>query len=598
MQRVNRNLVWAGALADELARCGVRHVCVSPGSRSAPLALSFAAHPMIQDHSILDERAAAFFALGLARASRSPVALVCTSGTATANYLPAVVEAHYSRVPLLLLTADRPPEERECGAGQTIDQTKLYGSYVRLFNELPTPELEPSLLRHVRRSACRAVAAALGGPAGPVHLNLPFREPLAPLEVAADQEAARNLDPLLREGRLEDPMTRVFPAEPAGLRKPDLAQLAQRLRREQRGWLVAGPLDATPELATELTRLARSLGWPVFADALSQLRCGSPERSLLVEAHDAVLGARDFAEGLLPRLVLRFGAMPTSKAYRLLLERHPEITQIVVDPWGWSDPTLLASELMRADPLALARALARELERLGRVSVSDFGERWIRAGHRARRILNQGLAERAGLSEPGVVRTLAQVLPGGSALFVASSMPVRDVDLFWPGSERALRVFANRGANGIDGSVSCALGSALGSDAPLVALIGDLALLHDWSGLLLARRDDIDATLVVIDNNGGGIFEFLPVAASAGRDVFERHFAAGQGMDLCKALRGFGLSVSTAKSADELRSALEKSLTSPGVQLVVVQTDRRENLELHEKLNQAVARALAPTEAS
>ena len=596
MQRVNRNAIWAGALVDELARCGVRHVCVSPGSRSAPLALSFAAHPSIQDHSVLDERAAAFFALGLARASRSPVALVCTSGTAAANYLPAVVEAHYSRVPLVLLTADRPPEERECGAGQTIDQTKLYGSYVRFFNELPAPELEPMLLRHVRRVACRAAAAAQGGPPGPVHLNLPFREPLAPVEVAADLAAARKLEPLSREGRLADPMTRVVPAEPARLPEPDLRQLAHRIRRERRGWLVAGPLDATPELATELMRLARSLGWPLLADTLSQLRSGSPEHALLVEAHDAVLSASDFAEAQLPHTVLRFGAMPTSKAYRLLLERHPEITQIVVDPWGWSDPTTLASELVRADPLSLARALASELERLGPLALSDFGERWIRAGHTARRILHQGLAERAGLSEPGVVCTLAQVLPEGAALFVASSMPVRDVDLFWPGSERSLRVLANRGANGIDGSVSCALGSALGSGTPLVALIGDLALLHDWSGLLLARHDEINATLVVLDNDGGGIFEFLPIASSAGRDVFERHFATGQGVELCDALRGFGLGVSEARSAEELRGALEKSLASPGVQLVVVRSDRRENLELHKKLGEAVARALAPAE--
>ncbi len=377
---------------------------------------------------------------------------------------------------------------------------------------------------------------------------------------------------------------------------PDLESTSVRQPAGLRGWLVVGPLDATPELATELTRFARKLGWPLFADALSQLRSGSPERELLVEAHDAVLRASEFAEALLPETVLRFGAMPTSKAYRLLLERHPEITQIVVDPWGWSDPTTLASELVRADPLPLARALASELERLGLVSFSEFGERWIWAGRTARRILQQGVTERAGLSEPGVVYTLAQVLPEGAALFVASSMPVRDVDLFWPGCERSLRVLANRGANGIDGTVSCALGSALGSGTPLVALIGDLALLHDWSGLLLARRDDINATLVVLDNNGGGIFEFLPIASSAGRDVFERHFATGQGVDLCDALRGFGLGVSEARSADELRGALEKSLASPGVQVVVVRTDRRENLELHRKLGEAVARALAPTE--
>jgi len=594
MQRVNRNLVWAGALVDELARCGARHVCISPGSRSAPLALSFAAHPGIRDRSILDERSAAFFALGLARASRTPVALVCTSGTAAANYLPAVVEAHHSQVPLLLLTADRPPEDRACGAGQAIDQTKLYGAYVRLFSELPTPALEANLLRLVRRTACRAVATALGAPAGPVHLNLPFREPLAPVDVPEDLHAARALDLLSRDGRGEEPMTRVVAPERAHASDSTLRRLARQIGDEPRGWLVAGPLDEAPQFATELSRLARAAGWPLLADALSQLRSGPHGRACLVEAHDAVLRASEFVEAQLPRLVLRFGAMPTSKAYRLLLERHPEITQIVVDPSGWSDPTSLASELVRAEPTGLARDLAREIEALRSAPVSEYSEHWVRAGRRTRRILDTELAEHAALSEPGVVHTLARVMPGGSTLFVASSMPIRDVDGVWPVSEKPLRVLSNRGANGIDGTVSCALGSALGSNPPLVALVGDLALLHDWSGLLLARERDIAATLVVLDNDGGGIFEFLPVASTAGREVFEQHFAAGQGVDLVGALRAFGLEVSTAESADQLRSALESSFARPGVQLVVVRTDRRENLELHTKLSEAVARALEP----
>ena len=594
MQRVNRNLIWAGALVDELARCGLRHACTSPGSRSAPLALTFAAHPEIHDRSILDERSAGFFALGLARASRGPVALVCTSGTAAANYLPAVIEAHYSHVPLVLLTADRPPEDRDCGAGQTIDQVELYGPYVRYFAELPPPDLQPTLLRLLRRVACRAAAAAVGGPPGPIHLNVPFREPLAPVAIPEDVQIAEGLDPLSRDGRVRDAMTHVVPAEAPRVPRNEVEQLAKRIAREPQGWLVAGPLDATPELSIELTRLARASGWPLLADPLSQLRSGPHDRALLVDAHDAVLCAEAFVETHLPRAVVRFGAMPTSKSYRLLLERHPEITQIVVDPWGWSDPTALASELVRADPSALARALAADLEALRPAPASEFAEHWIHAGRTARRILDSALAEQAGLSEPAAVRTLADSLPDGATLFVASSMPIRDVDLLWPGSARSLRVLANRGANGIDGTVSSALGSAVGCGTPLVLLVGDLALLHDWTGLLLAREQDIDATIVVLDNNGGGIFEFLPVASVVKREIFERHFAAAQGVDLCAALQGFGLACSVVENAEALRSAIEASLQNPGVQLVLVRADRRENLELHRKLSEAVARALEP----
>ena len=594
MQSLNRNALWAGALMDELAHCGVRHVCISPGSRSAPLALSAATHPELEDRSILDERSAAFFALGLARASRTPVALVCTSGTAAANYLPAVVEAHYSRVPLILLTADRPIEERDCGAGQTIDQAKLYEPYVRSVQQLPEPALEPALLRHVRRVACRAVAAALGGPPGPVHVNVPFREPLAPVVVPEDERAVAELDALSREGRGSRPMTRVAPAEPMLTTPAELERIARSLAAEPHGWIVAGPLDASAQLSQELTRLAHAIRWPLLADPLSGLRSGPHDRALLVDAHDAVLHSSAFVEAHLPRVVLRFGDMPTSKAYRTLLGAHPEITQLVVDPWGWSDPTALANELVRADPGRLANALAQKLELMQPRPASEFAEHWVRAGLTARRLLDSALEAQAGVSEPAAVRTLSQLLPDAATLFVASSMPIRDVDLIWPSSARSLRILANRGANGIDGTVSCALGSALGCGTPLVLLVGDLALLHDWTGLLLTRDRDIHATIVVLDNSGGGIFEFLPISSSAPREIFERHFATGQDVDLCAALEGFGLASNAVRSSGELRDAIESSLGSPGVQLIVLRTDRRENLELHRKLGEAVAHVLEP----
>ena len=590
MRRLNRTFAWAGAVVEELARSGVRHAVVSPGSRSAPLALELAREPAIQDHSVLDERSAGYLALGLARAAREPVALLCTSGTAAAGYLPAVIEAHYSRVPLLVMTADRPPELRDCDAGQTIRQRGLYGSYLRFEAELPTPEPSAERLRRVRSIAARAVAETQVGEPGPVHLNVPLREPLDPSEVREDREALESLDALAAEGRAPDPLTRVRSASPEGLDAREAGHLAERLAAERRGWLVCGPIDAPAELRDALVGLASRLGWPILAEPLAQLRCGPHSRDGLVDAQDALLRCARFANTHVPRLLLRFGAAPTSKAYRVFLERHPEIEQIVVDRWGWSDPSGLAAGLLRADPGALARQLA---DALGPAEPDEgFLRSWVRAGRLARDRLDAGLDEREHLTEPGVIRCVARCVPEGSGVYLASSLPVRDADLFWPGSAAELRFFANRGTNGIDGTLSCALGSALGAGRPCLLLTGDLALLHDAGVWATAAHSDARLTAVVIDNDGGGIFEQLPAARSAPRPAFERHLLAPHGLDLVRALSGFGLRCGEARGLDELAERLRDALPRAGVDLIVVRTHARESAELRWELLESVEVAL------
>ena len=587
MQALNRNLAWCAALAEELARAGVRHAVVSPGSRSAPLALSLASEPGIRDHAVLDERAAAFFALGLARASRAPVALLCTSGTAAANYLPALIEAHHSRVPLIALTADRPPELRDCGADQVIDQVKLYAGVVRWYHELPLPEPDDALLRHVRAAGARAVATALGAPPGPVHLNVPLREPLDAAEVVADRAALEAVGPLARAGRDAEPFTRAAASAPARLEPAVLGALARRLAECERGWLVAGPCDS-PELAPALAELAERLGWPLFADPLSQLRCGAHALGALVDAHDAVLRCAPFADAHLPSAVLRFGAPPTSKAYRLLLERHPGVAQWTVDPHGWSDPSALAAELLRSDPAALARDL---LERVPARTRGAFARAWLDAGQRARAALDARLDALEALCEPGALRALAEVAPDGATVFLASSLPVREADLFWTSSPRRLRFVANRGANGIDGTFSCALGTAA-AGAPTLLVCGDLALLHDASGWVGAARSSANLCAVVLDNGGGGIFELLPAARSFPREIFERHLAAPHGLDLVAALRGFGLRARAVERAKELVDEVRGALARPGVDVLVVPGERRANAALHAELMAAAAFAV------
>jgi len=587
----NRAHAFAAALFEELARAGVRHVCVSPGSRSTPLVAAAVGQPQLRCWSHLDERSSGFFALGLAKATRTPVALVCTSGTAAANFHPAVIEAHHSRVALLVLTADRPPELRDWGAGQTIDQLRLYGAAVRWFAEAPVPEGGEAALRHARALACRAVAVARGRPAGPVHLNLPFREPLEP--VAEPAAEAAGLGELAADGRGEAPYTRAA-ASPAGPAPELAASLAEFLRQCERGALACGPLDAEPGAARAIARLAATLGWPLLAEPTSQLRRGPYLKGVpLVATSDLFLRDEATAARLAPDCVLRFGDTPTSKPFRLWLERHRPQGLILVDPDGvWHDPSHLASSVLQTDPEPLCEAL---LQRLGErpAPLSAWLRDFLEAEMRTRAALEATLADETALLEPRAVRELGEALPDAALLYVSNSMPVRDLDAFLAPGTSALRVLCNRGANGIDGMVSSAFGAAAAAEGPVVLLTGDLAFLHDAGGLLAARRHGLRATIVVLDNDGGGIFSLLPIAAYGDAVGFEEHFRAPHGLDLGAVARAYGARFTRVGSWEHFRAALKESFEAAGVSLVAVPVDRDRNVAHLRDLYGAVSAALA-----
>jgi 2-succinyl-5-enolpyruvyl-6-hydroxy-3-cyclohexene-1-carboxylate synthase len=586
----NPAYAFAGALVDELARGGVAELCVCPGSRSTPLAIAAERTAGLRVRVHLDERSAAFFALGLARASRRPVALVCTSGTAAANFLPAVVEANLAGVPLLVLSADRPPELRECGAAQTIDQLRLYGSQVRWFCEAPVPDGSPGLPRVARSLACRALAESRGPRPGPVHLNLPFREPLEPGEddLAPDAEAAQ-----ARAGRT--PYTEAWCA-PAAASEAQIDALVALARACPRGALAAGPLDATPDDARAAAAFARAAGWPLLADPLSQLRCGPhlPHAPVVATA-DLLLRHAPFAAESAPDALLRLGAPPTSKALRLWLERTPPRALALVDPaGGWSDPSRLASLHAALPPSALlGPAAERLLAAQGGPRESAWLARWRAADARASEALAEGIAAEPALLEPRASRALAEALPDGALLFVASSMPVRDLDAFLPASPRRLHVLANRGANGIDGTVSSALGAAASGAGPTALLTGDLAFLHDAGGLHAARTQGIPLVAVVLDNDGGGIFSFLPIAALGERVAFERLFRTPHGLDLVRVAEAFGARAERIGSAEHLRTAAKDAFALGGAHVLVVPVDRDRNVAHFRALAAAVARAAA-----
>jgi 2-succinyl-5-enolpyruvyl-6-hydroxy-3-cyclohexene-1-carboxylate synthase len=579
MDPTNGNTALASAFVEELARGGLRHAVVSPGSRSTPLAVALWRQPEIEVSVIVDERSAAFFALGAAQATRAPVALLCTSGTAAANYHPAICEADESGLPLVVLTADRPPELRGIGAGQTIDQVKLYGESVRWFCEVGTHEADDDGLLHYRSVACRALAAARGETRpGPVHLNLPWREPLAPLPIAG---AVTATDPLALEGRDGRPLTAVtsIDLEPSAFL---LDEMAGHIGDAISGVIVAGrQLDS--ELREPLAHLARASGFPILAEPTSQLRCGPHDRSHVVATYDLLLRDEHFARSVVPDLVLRFGEMPTSKPLRSWLTESGA-DQIAIDPYGgWNEPTNRAAAVLRADPTELAAGWATRLEKEERPAP----QRWLDAEQAAHKAIEASFAE-SEISEPALHHALGQAHHDGDLVYTASSMPIRDQEAFLPPSEIDALFLCNRGTNGIDGLVSSGIGAAHASGKPTTIVTGDLGLLHDIGGLAALRHVSTPVRIVVIDNDGGGIFGFLPQAETLPNAEFEALLGTPRGVSVAKAADLFSLPHRRVDALQQLPQAL-----AAGTGLIEVRVDRPANVALHRKLSDAVTLMLS-----
>ncbi|HUO73651.1 MAG TPA: 2-succinyl-5-enolpyruvyl-6-hydroxy-3-cyclohexene-1-carboxylic-acid synthase [Solirubrobacteraceae bacterium] len=548
------------ALCDELARCGMQHACTSPGSRSTPLVLSLVREQRIRCWSHIDERCAGFFALGAAKSSGRPVALTCTSGTAAANFTPAVIEAFHARVPLIVLTADRPPELRDVGAGQTIDQLKLYGDAVKWFVEVGVHEATPERLRWIRQLACRAYWTSLEGRPGPVHLNFPLPEPLVLSEQLPDDTTGRPGHwPLVVR-------------EPTTLNPPE-----GDTDFPPRGVVVAGRYERGRAFGHAVSRFAQRAGYPLLADPLSGARHGPAA----IARYDLLLRDPGFTAGVTPELVLRVGDLPTSKPLRAWLASLHDVPQIALDPEGaWHDPAAALMGNIAADPV----------EVLSRVTPAgpvdpDWLAGWRAADDAASETIAAVIGEE--LSEPLVAARLGDWLPPEATLFVASSMPVRDIELFFTAHELAPRVLSNRGANGIDGTVSAAFGAAAVSEHPVVLLIGDVALAHDIGGLLAASRLGLSVTIVLLNNNGGGIFHFLPVSGET--DAFEEHVATPHGLEFEAAARLYSCGYERPTDSAELRSAISRSLAADRTTVIEVRTDRVQNLALHREVAAAVS---------
>jgi 2-succinyl-5-enolpyruvyl-6-hydroxy-3-cyclohexene-1-carboxylate synthase len=549
---------FAATFVDELAAQGVEFACISPGSRSAPIAIALQRHPKIRVFVHIDERSGSFFGVGLAKGTGKPVVLLSTSGTAAAEFHPAVVEASHSRTPLIVLTADRPPELRDVGANQSIDQQRLYGTAVRWFFD-PGPPVEAANASRIwRRLAARAYAEAA---TGPVHINLPFREPLVPTpgEVPAAEGAAGQS---VSAGR-----TLPTPSQ--------VTTLASALQRSQRPLVVAGEMRDGDRLAPALSRL----GLPVLAEPSSQLR--RAETGAAVESYEALLRAGwSLQHG--PDLVIRLGGTPTSKVLSAWLAATSAPTFLIDPDRTWRDQDQVASHVVVCDPQALMEALPA-------MDRSAWREEWVSAGKRATAAIAATFVSTP-MHEGHIVRALASRMPDNAQVFVGSSMPIRAADSFWPHAKTQQRFFGNRGASGIDGLVSTGLGLAAARSVPTVLLLGDLSLYHDMNGLWAVRRHGLRATIVVCDNNGGGVFNFLPQAQH--QDVFEELFATPLGLDFAQVARLYDLVYSPVTDRGGLEPAIADAVAAQAPTLVVVKFKREDSVNGHRTCWEAAAAAL------
>ena len=557
------NRLWANLIVEELVRCGVDFFCVAPGSRSTPLVAALAANDKAQSLVHFDERGTAFAALGYARATGRPAAWITTSGTAVANGLPAVVEASTDGVPMILLTADRPPELRQTGANQTIDQPDIFGDYVRWRFDLPAPDptIDPAM---VLTTVDQAAYRARRSPHGPVHLNLMFREPFLPEE----DEVLTGPSPWAED---DEPYTRYAATKPA-VDETEIQALWQTLRQVQRGLVVAGRL-ASRKQGEAVLRLAGALGWPLLPDIGSQVRLGTDSENLATY-YDALLAGDSFAEAHAPEAVVHVGGRALSKRLEQFLGRSRPDPYVVVreNPFRL-DPAHRVTHSIEADVVDFCAAMVRVATEDPPDEDASWMTGWREASERVGHSLD-GISA-TDLNEPFVARSVSRNVPHG--LVVASSMPVRDLDTYATAGGAPVPVAANRGASGIDGTVATAAGFARGLGRPVTLLIGDLALLHDFNSLAMLR--DVPVVVVVLNNDGGGIFSFLPVAEH--KEFFEPYFGTPQGVGFRPAAEMFGLQYERPETTEEFVEFYSKACARDSSTLIEVRTDREENVRLH-----------------
>ena len=554
-----------------LQRANITDIVISPGSRSTPLALLFVENKQMDCYINIDERSAAFFALGLAKSSKKPVVLLCTSGTAAANYYPAIVEARLSRVPLIVLTADRPHELRDVGAPQTIDQIHLFAHHVKWFQEMAIPENRSQLIRYATTSGMRAVTESMKGAPGPVHLNFPFREPLLPDLTAVKFDDGKSID-ATNIGTLQ-------------LSAEQYEVYAKKWQQITRGLIVCGQIDQK-DFPQAVISLSEALGFPILADPLSQLRSGHSTQTV-IENYDAILKTEGIADAFGPELIIRIGGAPVSKPLALYLDKYSHIEQVIVDSgMGWRDPHHSVSEMIYCDETVFCKNIAAFMDE--KVMESSWLKQWQQMNTIAHDVVQQHM-ETTSFYEGAAVYSFLQAIPDGSTVFVGNSMPIRDIDTFMQQTDKQIKIMCNRGANGIDGVISTAIGAAIHSK-PLYLLIGDLSFYHDLNGLLVAKMHELNINIIVLNNNGGGIFSYLP--QSKEKQHFETLYGTPTGLDFSHVIRMYEGTFARTHDLPTFTKELGQMEKRNGIQVIEVPTEREINTKNHRQLWQDIAKEI------
>ncbi len=577
-KKINRNYFWAETFIKELSSIGVKYACISPGSRNTPLTLAIANKKEIKSFVHIDERSSAFFALGIAKATNTPVILLCTSGTATAELYPAIIEAYQQRVPLIVCTADRPPELLNTGANQTINQSNLYKNHIRWFFDTGLPEPIPRRIRHIKAIAKRAVYESMVRSKGPVHLNFPFRKPFEP-DIITDEVDAE----VIKTAELVLPDKKDLFKENGKniVSEKWFKEAAEYLSKFKKGLIIAGPENYNETFHFNCGKLASLLGYPILADGASQLRFGNHNKENILFSFEGFLRSDSFAQKYKPEIILQFGRTVTSKALGTFFEKCTAVRFMINEYGDWFDPANRANASFACKPYLFCEKMIEyfQSKKINRSSgkwlkeIKELDEKSLEAKDKV--IRNSKFP-----NECAIIEELVNVMPNKSQLMISNSMPVRDLDYFAPISKKDIIIFINRGASGIDGITSTALGLAALEKKPTVLLTGDSAFYYDLNSLLAAKKYKISLIVILINNNGGGIFEVLPISKYG--KVFNDYFVAPHNLDFSPFVKAFGGNYSLVKNRENFKIEFRKALTRKNFSVLEIKTKAADSLKIRQ----------------
>ncbi len=585
--KINRNILWSETFVKELEIVGVKNVCISPGSRNTPLTLAFAKSKKIKTYLHIDERSSAFFALGLAKATNNPVALVCTSGTATAEFYPAIVEAYQQRVPLIVCTADRPPELRELGANQTINQNDLYHNHIRFFIDMGLPSPTKKRITKLKEQTHKAFNICSSESRGPVHLNFPFKKPFEPDQYT--DEVNRELLIFCKQ-KLTDKKKSIVKNKNRNSEKL-INKIFSKLKTSEKGIIIVGPGNYDKIFLDRCVKLSKYLGYPILADGASQIRFGNKHNGNLIANFDGVLRSSHFSNSHQPDIILQFGRTITSKALEIYLG-HCKALRYMINEFGdWFDPSNKAEAAIAYKPYQFCELI---LKKLSDENIYRKSNGWLNSFLEADKIsslVKKEVVEIAKFpNETRVINELLEIIPDGSQIMLSNSMPIRDFDYFASKTHKKIIVYNNRGASGIDGITSTALGALAANNKPTILLTGDLAFYYDMNGLLAAKKYSLPLIIVLINNNGGGIFEVLPIS-NYGK-VFNDFFIASHNLNFANFVKGYEGNYKQIKSWQAFRSAFSDALKSNNFSVLEIKTNAAESLKTRKEFWAKVSKKL------